>query len=353
MKWSHLFVISLAMVTFLFPNIADISKAQDTSIALEEPEDLNDNVTVDPTPGTDLSNIDQAVTIIFDNEFDSSTLGVAVTVKGEGLPGRIFFPNNMSLKYVPDHGYAYGESVEFFIKGGEEGLLWSNGTQALGENLSFTYFMPLPEKFLSPIRYIGMQQYWGHLTLYNDEGNSMETLESGYLGVFPLPGDFNGGFGVFDNGERPIDVQIARYSESVFLSWGDLNYVDHPPYSGMVSWNSTTENITFQFSLHMNRTSVEEHLDTDGLKGDIVWDGRYLTFIPGNRDPASSYNVTIEAGAESLWGEELSEDVWMKIPATGEESVSLEHVVVFFLLLIFLFVMFFVSYSKAAYGGPK
>jgi hypothetical protein len=311
------------------------------------------NVTISPEPDSELDDLKDPVTITFDNPINTSTLGMAVIVDNNGLPGRVYFVDNNTIQYIPEWGYAYGRNVTFSIMGGSEGLTWENGTQALEENITFNLSMPYPDRYLIPLQYQDMTEVKGQLTLFTEEGTSIETFKSGSNGLFPLPEDFTGGFGVFDNGNEVVEIRIVRYGGPIFLAWDHVAFIDYSPILMFGAWDSTTGNITFSFSHLMDRVSVEENIRMDGLRGEFIWKGRDLTIIPDNRDKTESYNVTIPMGTTTVWGEGTLDDIWIKIEASEEKDKTINYFVLFMGVILVLILFAGFTYGKASYSGPK
>ena len=342
----------LAMVILASSIIIPTEK--DAVMAAEAEKDIEfTNVTITPEPGSELSGIDDPVTISFDQPIDLTTLGIAVVVNDEGLQGRVYFLDNNTIQYIPEWGYAYGRNVTFSIAGDRNGLTWENGSQALEGNVTFNLTMPYPDRYMIPLQYQGITEVQGHLTLFTEEGKSLQTIKSGSNGLFPLPDDFSGGFGVFNNGEDSVEVSIVRYGGPVFLAWDHVAFTDYPPFLMTGVWDSSTGNVTFSFSHLMDRESVEKNFRGDGLRGDFIWKGRDLTYRPRNLDDTKDYNVSIGSGAFSLWGEETQGDIWMEIYASEEVDRDIYYFVLFLFTVLVLIVLGGLFYAKAAYAGPR
>jgi hypothetical protein len=311
------------------------------------------NVTIDPAPGSKLTALQQEITIEFSHGYIEESLGISVASGNDRLPGRVFIKDNTTISYIPNWGYIYGEKVEFSIKGGEEGLKWKNGSQALETDISFNFTMVSPIQYLAPIDYVGMKEITGHLTLFTEIGQSIMTVKSDSRGLVPLPPDYNGGFGVFNNGIESVEVHMVRYSGPIFMAFSHVAFVDYSPSLQISVWDSTTGNISFDFSHLMDRDSVEEHFNSNGLKGDFVWKGRNLIFQIKDRNPTKEYNVTIQPGAKTIWGEELQEPISIMVRPTEKEDYDEAYLLVFWVVVLLIILLIGFSYAKANYGGPK
>lgn len=311
------------------------------------------NVTAYPAPGSVFEDLKQEIVFEFLGDLDSSTLYLSVSIDGGDLLGNVYFKDNRTLSYIPDWGYSYLNEVNIFILGGENGLKWKNGTQALEENISINYTMKAPEQYIAPLSYEGMTSNIGYLTLIDEDGQYLETFKSGSNGIVPLPEDYAGGFAVFHNGASKIEVRLERYFGPVFIAYSYVSFIDYNPFLYFGLWDSTTNNITFEFSHLMDRSSVEEMFDTRSLDGEFTWDGRSLTFHVTNRDPTRDYNVTIRSGAKSLWGEETQEDIWIKLYSTEEEDGAPVYILVFCIVILIVILGAGFVYGKGYYSGPN
>ncbi len=327
-------LIAASASSFLIQNGHDRVLAEEAVIK----ENVPKNVTIDPQPNKVLTDLYTQLSISLSREFNRSTLQLAVEIGGEGLPGYLGIIANRTVTYVPSTGYVYSEVIAVGLKGGPEGLKWSDGRQALDSDLTVFYQMKTPSKMLLSLEYEGMVTNLGNVSLIDSDGKIYFRTISDHEGNFEVPSDYQRGWGIFDNGYERMEFYLMPFgglTSDTFVSNGHFADTEMSPLLMLAHHDPAYPNVTFELSHLMDKDSVIENMDLDGIDADIVWEGRHLILITKDLDLKKRYNITITTDARSVYGQKLDSPIYFEIGAANEkEETDLSFVLIIIIVLV-------------------